>query len=112
MHGNPSWSFEFRHLIEGLRGGFRCMAPDHAGFGLSSRSSRREDHHPAAHAERFAALLDQLEVRDATLFMTDRGGPIGLDFARRHPEPVSRIVIANTGAGPSPTIGTSGCSAS
>ncbi|MYI82724.1 MAG: alpha/beta fold hydrolase [Chloroflexi bacterium] len=96
VHGNPSWSFEFRRLIEGLRSDVRCIAPDHVGFGLSSRSDRREDHHPAAHAERFAALLDHLEVRDATLFMGDWGGPIGLEFARRHPERVARLVIANT----------------
>ena len=40
VHGNPSWSFEFRRLIEGLRSEFRCVAPDHVGFGLSSRSDR------------------------------------------------------------------------
>ena len=96
VHGNPAWSFEFRQLIEGLRSDFRCIAPDHIGFGLSSRSGSREDHHPAAHAERFAALLEDVDVRDATLFMTDWGGPIGLEFARRHPERVARIVIANT----------------
>ena len=96
VHGNPAWSFEFRHLVAGLRDEFRCIAPDHIGFGLSSRSDRREDHHPIAHAERLAALLDHLDVRDATLFLTDWGGPIGLDFARRHPEPVARLVIANT----------------
>ncbi len=83
-------------MIEGLRGDFRCIAPDHVGFGLSSRSDRPEDHHPAAHAERFAALLDHLKVREATLFMGDWGGPIGLDFARRRPERVARLVIANT----------------
>ena len=96
VHGNPAWSFEFRHLIGGLRDEFRCIALDHIGFGLSSRSTRPEDHHPMAHAERFAALLEHLDVRDATLFLTDWGGPIGLDVARKHPERVSRLVIANT----------------
>ena len=96
VHGNPAWSFEFRHLIAGLRSGFRCVAPDHIGFGLSSRSDRREDHHPQSHARRFAALLDHLDLRDMTLFMTDWGGPIGLDFARKQPDRVRRIVIANT----------------
>ncbi len=38
VHGNPAWSFEFRHLIDGLRSHFRCIAADHIGFGLSSRS--------------------------------------------------------------------------
>ena len=40
VHGNPSWSFEFRHLIKDLRSDFRCVAADHIGFGLSSRSDR------------------------------------------------------------------------
>ena len=96
VHGNPAWSFEFRHPIRELRSEFRCVAPDHIGFGLSSRSARREDHHPESHAQRFAALLDHLDLRDITLFMTDWGGPIGLDFARRHPDRVKRLVIANT----------------
>ena len=96
VHGNPAWSFEFRHVIRQLRPEFRCVAPDHIGFGLSSRSARREDHHPESHAHRFAALLDRLDLRDITLFMNDWGGPIGLDFARRHPERVRRLVIANS----------------
>ena len=96
VHGNPSWSFEFRHLVKGLRSEFRCIAPDHIGFGLSSRSSRTEDHHPQAHAVAFKSLLDHLELRDITLYMTDWGGPIGLDFARTYPDRVKRIVIANT----------------
>ena len=96
VHGNPAWSFEFRHLVAGLRAQNRCIAADHIGFGLSSRSDRSEDHHPRAHAEAFEALLLHLDVRDATLFLTDWGGPIGLDFARKHPERVKRLVIANT----------------
>ena len=96
IHGNPSWSFEFRHLVKGLRSEFRCIAPDHIGFGLSSHSSRREDHRPQAHAAAFKSLIDHLELRDITLYMADWGGPIGLDFARSCPGRVKRIVIANT----------------
>ena len=96
VHGNPAWSFEFRHLIKGLRSDFRCVAPDHIGFGLSSRSDRRRDHHPAALAREFTALIDYLELSDMTLFLTDWGGPIGLEFARKQPDRVKRIVIANT----------------
>ncbi|MCY4390534.1 MAG: alpha/beta fold hydrolase [Chloroflexi bacterium] len=96
VHGNPTWSFEFRHLIAGLRSEFRCIAADHVGFGLSSRSTRREDHHPRAHAKRLTELLEHLDVRDTTLFLTDWGGPIGLEFARRHPERVAKLVITNT----------------
>ncbi len=96
VHGNPTWSFEFRHLIAGLRSEFRCIAADHVGFGLSSRSARRDDHHPRAHAERLTQLLEHLGVQDATLFLTDWGGPIGLEFARRHPQRVAKLVVTNT----------------
>lgn len=96
VHGNPAWSFEFRHLIDGLRSAFRCIAIDHIGFGLSSRSTQHEDHHPRAHATRLTELLEHLDVRDATLFLTDWGGPIGLEFARRHPDRVSKLVVTNT----------------
>lgn len=96
VHGNPAWSFEFRHLVKGLRSDFRCIAPDHIGFGLSSRNDRRRDHHPAALAREFTALIDYLDLSDITLFLTDWGGPIGLDFARKQPDRLKRIVIANT----------------
>ena len=96
VHGNPAWSFEFRHLIARLRSEFRCVAPDHIGFGLSSQNDRGEDHHPESHANRFTSLLDHLGLRDLTLFLNDWGGPIGLDFARRHPDRVKRLVIGNT----------------
>ena len=59
-----------------------------------------------------AALLDHLDLRGITLFMNDRGGPIGLDLACRHPERVKRLVIATPGAGLSGPISTSGRSAS
>ncbi len=96
VHGNPSWSFEFRHLIANLRSDYRCIALDHIGFGLSSRSEHKSDYQPQAHARRFAELMAHLNVEDTTVFMSDWGGPIGLDFARREPFRVSRLVIANT----------------
>ncbi len=96
VHGNPSWSFEFRGPVRRLRGQYRCVAPDHIGFGLSDRCQGPDSHHPQAHAENFAALLDHLRLEDVTLYLTDWGGPIGLAFARRYPERVRRIIIANT----------------
>ena len=96
VHGNPAWSFEFRHLIAGLRPEFRCIAADHVGFGLSSRSQRQADHHPQCHAARLAAFVESLDLRDLTLFVTDWGGPIGLALAAKHPDRVKRIVITNT----------------
>ena len=100
VHGNPSWSFEFRHLIKKLQLDYRCIALDHIGFGLSSRSSCHEDHHPKFHAQNFIALMDHLKLQNVTLFLTDWGGPIGLEFARKYPDRIKRIVVANTWSWP------------
>lgn len=83
VHGNPTWSFEFRHLILGLHDSYRCIAMDHIGFGLSSCSDSDKDYHPRAHAENLHGLMDKLGLENITLFLTDWGGPIGLNFARR-----------------------------
>ena len=95
LHGNPSWSFEFRHLISELRHDFRCIAVDHVGFGLSSRSKRKEDHSPQAHAGRFSALMNYLDVKDATLYMSDWGGPVGRPALRLlqyvHAQPLGTV---------------------
>ncbi|WP_419922010.1 alpha/beta fold hydrolase [Candidatus Poriferisodalis sp.] len=96
VHGNPAWSFEFRHLIAELRTQHRCVAADHIGFGLSSRSDQNHDHHPNAHAARFESFVLELDLRDLTLYVNDWGGPIGLDFARKHPDRVKNLIIANT----------------
>ena len=96
VHGNPAWSFEFRQLILDLRSDFRCIAIDHVGFGLSSRSSDGRDHHPRSHARRLAALLEHLEVEDAAFFLSDWGGPIGLQVAQQQPQRMARLIITNT----------------
>ena len=40
VHGTPTNSYEYRHLIAALSKRFRCIAPDHLGFGQSSRRDR------------------------------------------------------------------------
>ena len=37
LHGNPSWSYYWRHLVLGLRDRYRCIVPDHIGMGLSDK---------------------------------------------------------------------------
>ena len=37
LHGNPSWSYYWRHLVLGLRDDYRCIVPDHIGMGLSDK---------------------------------------------------------------------------
>ncbi len=95
LHGNPTWSFLYRGIIEGLRDRFRCVALDYPGFGLSSA---REGYGftPAEHADIVERFLLALDLSDATLMVQDWGGPIGLGVAARHPGRFRALVIGNT----------------
>ncbi len=100
LHGNPSWSFYYRHLVIALSDEYRCIVPDHVGMGLSDK--------PAADAYDFGldrrvddldALLDKLAPGDdITLVVHDWGGMIGMTWAARYPERIKRLVILNTAA--------------
>lgn len=81
-HSTPTWSFEWRHLVRALAPDHRCVAPDHLGFGLSDRPDGA-DYSPEAHARRFAAFADRLDLRDVTLVIHDYGGPIALPWRSR-----------------------------
>jgi pimeloyl-ACP methyl ester carboxylesterase len=47
LHGNPSWSFYWRHLVNGLKDRYRCIVPDHVGMGLSDRPDDARRHRRA-----------------------------------------------------------------
>jgi len=95
VHGTPTWSFEYRHLIAALRGGHRCIAVDHLGFGLSDRPAAA-DYTPEAHAARLRAFVDKLGLRRFTLVVHDFGGPIALPLALDDPDRVERLVVLNS----------------
>lgn len=95
VHGNPSWSFQFRNLIKALSGTNRCIAPDHLGFGLSDKPPDWS-YLPEDHANNLELLLESLDLQDMTLVVGDWGGPIGLSYAIHHPERVENLVVTNT----------------
>jgi haloalkane dehalogenase len=99
MHGEPSWSFLYRHMIPVLvDAGLRCVVPDLVGFGRSDKPAERSDYSYARHVEWMrSALLDQLELRDVTLVGHDWGGLVGLRVAAENPDRFARIVVANSG---------------
>lgn len=99
VHGNPTWSFYWRSLIEALSPTRRVIVPDHVGCG---RSDRPDD---AAYAYRLRNRIDDLEalvkhlkLGDLDLGVHDWGGMIGMGWAHRHPEQVKSLLLLNTGA--------------
>ena len=99
LHGNPTWSFLYRHLVGRLRHRFRCVALDYPGFGLSS-SRTGYGFTPAEHAAVLERFVAELGLDSFTPVVHDWGGPIGLAVAGRHPERVRALVVTNTFAWP------------
>lgn len=99
VHGTPTWSFEYRHLINALSKHHRCIAPDHLGFGLSERPAGFA-YTPEAHAAALGEFVDRLGLDRVTLVVHDFGGPIGLPLALRLQSVVARIVVLNSWAWP------------
>ena len=93
VHGTPTWSFEYRHVIRAAVGTSRCIAPDHLGFGLSDRP-RQASYAPEAHALRLREFVDGLGLDRFALVVHDYGGPIGLPLSLAGR--VTRLVIMNT----------------
>lgn len=99
LHGNPSWSYLWRHQIRALTArGYRVIAPDLVGMGLSDKPSELADYTVARHVGWMRALLvDALDLKDMTLVLHDWGGIIGLRLLAEVPDRVRAASISNTG---------------
>lgn len=97
IHGNPAWSFTYRKWMRCLSGDYRCIVPDHIGFGLSDKP-RDWSYLPSGHALNLERLLDHLGLQSMTLVVGDWGGPIGLWYAVNHPERIRSLVVTNSWA--------------
>lgn len=100
LHGNPSWSFYYRHLVRELRRDFRLIVPDHIGCGLSDKPADSQYSFSLEQRVRdLDVLVDSLSLdQKLTLVVHDWGGMIGMAWAVRHPERIARIVLMNTAA--------------
>lgn len=97
VHGNPTWGYLYRNFIPPLvAAGYRCIVPDHLGFGRSDKPDQPELYQIPKHAKRLEALLESLDLRDVTLVPQDWGGPIGFYWAGRHPERIRSLCVMNT----------------
>jgi haloalkane dehalogenase len=95
VHGTPTWSFEYRHLVRALAPRHRCIVPDHLGFGLSERPAAFA-YTPEAHAGVLARFVDRLGLDRFTLVAHDFGGPIALPVALDRPERLRGLALLNT----------------
>ena len=95
LHGNPTWSFYYRNLIQNFQGRYRCVAPDHIGCGFSDKP-QDYDYTLSTHIDNLENLVDFLGLKNITLVVHDWGGAIGMGLAVRKPELIKRLVLFNT----------------
>ena len=96
LHGEPSWSYLYRHMIPPLRdAGLRVIAPDLIGFGKSDKPTRRSDYSYAGHVGWMTAFIEALDLSGINLFCQDWGSLIGLRVAAENEHRFARIALGN-----------------
>lgn len=100
FHGNPTWSFLYRHIVVQLRDRFRCIAVDYPGFGLSDRPTGY-GYTAEEHARVIGELVDHLDLDGFMIMGQDWGGPIGTAIASQRAARVRGVVLGNTWFWPS-----------
>ncbi|MGF1694582.1 haloalkane dehalogenase [Vibrio lamellibrachiae] len=97
LHGQPSWSYLYRHMIPVLtKAGYRVIAPDLIGFGKSDKPTSIDAHTYGNHVRWMSSFVRQIGIKNAVAFMQDWGGMIGLRALAQEPEWLDRLVVANT----------------
>lgn len=102
-HGNPTWSFYWRRLVESFRETHRTVAVDHLGCGRSDKPEKYP-YRLCDHVGNLVRLVEALDLQNVTLVGHDWGGAIGLGAVLERPDRFSRIVLLNTGAFPPPYV--------
>ena len=97
VHCQPTWSYLYRKMIRPLvAAGYRCIAPDLMGFGLSDKPTDESAYTLGRHVELVTGLVEKLQLAGVTIVGQDWGGPVGLRYAIDHQDNVRSLVILNT----------------
>ncbi|WP_119695759.1 alpha/beta fold hydrolase [Microbacterium halotolerans] len=99
LHGYPTSSHMFRHLIPALADRYRVIAPDHIGFGRSSSPSVEEFAYTFDELARITrAFLDAVDVKRFTVYTQDYGAPIAWRLALTDPDRMEGVISQNGNA--------------
>ena len=103
VHGNPTWSFYYRSIVQEFSGSHRVLALDHVGCGLSDKP-QRYDYSLARHTENLVRWIDASDLDRIVMVVHDWGGAIGLGAALKRLDRMAGLVVLNTGAFPPPYV--------
>jgi len=98
LHGLPSQSYCWCELMPDLaEKGFRAIAPDWIGSGLSAKPDKRDfAYTPDAFIQALGDFLKTLEIERFYLVVQGFLGSVGLQYALRHPDQIERLAVLNT----------------
>ena len=97
LHGNPSWSYLYRHMIPVfLDAGLRVVAPDLIGFGRSDKPRDEAAHSFDLHRGMLLDFVEGLDLKNVLLVCQDWGGIFGLTLPLAMPERFTRLLVMNT----------------
>jgi haloalkane dehalogenase len=94
LHGNPTSSYLWRHVLPAVGPSGRCLAPDLIGMGESGKPGIAYTFDD--HARYLAAWFDALGLDEVVLIGHDWGGALAFDWAARHPGRVRGIAFTET----------------
>ena len=97
LHGEPTWSYLYRHMLPPLAAAGRAIAPDLIGFGRSDKPVAANAYSYKSHARWVRKFIEALDLRNITLVCQDWGGLLGLRVLSEIPERFARVVAMNTG---------------
>lgn len=99
LHGFPSSSHQFRHLLPLLAEHFHVIAPDFPGFGFTQVPAERGYVYSFEQsAGTLAAFTAELGLQRYALYLFDYGAPIGLRLALLQPQRITGLVSQNGNA--------------
>jgi len=95
IHGWPTSSFLYRHMMMPLTQFHNVIALDLPGFGLSDKDPDAR-YSFKYHADIIESLLCKLKIERVNLVVHDLGGPIGLWWAKQQSEKIASYVLLDT----------------
>ena len=96
LHGEPTWSYLYRHMIPPLARAGRVIAPDLIGFGRSDKPAAANAYTYKSHARWLRGFIQALDLDRITMVCQDWGGSLGLRVLSQMPERFARLVAMNT----------------
>src|SRR5215470_16000911 len=99
LHGFPTSSHMFRHLIPQLADRYHVIAPDLPGFGFSDAPDRQQFRYTFENlAKVIGNFVEAVGLEKYAIYVFDYGAPVGFRLALAHPERITAVISQNGNA--------------